>query len=570
MLKLKKFLALGASTAMVALGFSVAGGAGAFVQSASATQTCVSNVSLQDTGLAKYVTVGTGPALVASATSVGASEKFNFCVDNSSGDVYLQGAANSKWVTYSTTNHVLTASAATQTAQTAFSCTQVGGDVELTALNPTFGASPVFTDGTLGSDVRVKSGNLTQTAYATTATCGTSSMGMAGFWTQFSNGPDPTGNPNYVMVGVWDQAPDRQNGGVDNAITYKGLGINTDVNAYENTPGTFAADGWEETGGIAGTGPDGLASPYTFASDNNEGNFLDDEPDMNQINEAPNNQRTSIKFAAEGSAVKAADTTRPSAANFGKCVSLYVTEGGWPGCHLDNESPMQPNDLALIQQYCSGIDVASSDYYGYTDPYEPTAAHGAWTYGTQVDGTRLACGANKPVLGFVETGHPFNNAGAATITPTQLGYALNVELVHGANGFVYFVHDFYSGGFTEDGLLNTETTAKPVVAAFDAEVSALADWINQVSLPGVTTATTGGVPVTTMLKTYQGHTYLFAAADGSATMTGSGSTTATFTLPSGTYSATSAVYGESRSVNASSGSFSDSFSPYQLHVYELS
>jgi hypothetical protein len=393
---------------------------------------------------------------------------------------------------------------------------------------------------------------------------------MAAYWEQFSNGPDPTGNPNYVMIGVWDQAPDRQEGGVDNAISYKALGINTDVNAYENAAGTFAKDSWPETGGMGGTGSDGLAAPYSFASDNNVGNFMDDEPDMNQVNEPANNQRTSDQWTKEAAAVDAADPTRPSAANFGKCVSLYVTEGQWPGCHLDNETPAQKTQLALIQQYCQNVDIPSSDYYGYTDPYEPAQYHGAWTYGTQVDGTRLACGPNKPVLGFVETGHPFNNAGAATIAPSDIQAALNVELVHGANGFLYFVHDFFKGGFTEDGLLTTEADAQPVVSSFNAEVAALAPWINQASSPSVTTATTGGIPVTTMLKTYNGHTYLFAAADGSVTLNNSGSTTATFTLPAGTYSATSAVYGETRSVDASSGTFSDSFTPYQLHVYELS
>lgn len=409
----------------------------------------------------------------------------------------------------------------------------------------------------------------TTTVPTTSTTVPTGSSGMAAYWEQWSNGPDPSGNPGYVMIGVWDQAPDRQENGADNALSYKALGINTDVNAYENAAGTFAKDSWPETGGMGGTGSDGLAAPYTFASDDNVGNFMDDEPDMNQVNEGANNQRTSDQWTKEAAAVDAADPSRPSAANFGKCVSLYVTEGQWPGCQMGNETPKQPTELALIQQYCQNVDIPSSDYYGYTDPYEPAQYHGAWTYGTQVDGTRDACGPDKPVLGFVETGHPFNNAGSATITPAEIQAALNVELVHGANGFLYFVHDFYKAGFTEDGLLTTEADAQPVVSAFNAEVTALAPWINSPSGAEVNATTTGLVPITTMLKTYNGHTYLFAAADGNSSMTNSGSTTATFTLAA-PGSATSTVYGESRTVDASSGSFSDSFAPYQLHVYELS
>jgi hypothetical protein len=126
-------------------------------------------------------------------------------------------------------------------------------------------------------------------------------------------------------------------------------------------------------------------------------------------------------------------------------------------------------------------------------------------------------------------------------------------------------------------------------------ISALAPWLNSPSLSGVSVTSTGGIPIVTMLKEYNGQTYLFAFADGNSSHPYSGSTTATITLPSSDNFANAArdsaisynndtttgsgasagqphsgtITTDSGSVQITSNRFSDSFLPYELHVYQL-
>jgi hypothetical protein len=408
-------------------------------------------------------------------------------------------------------------------------------------------------------------GTATRSPATAPAQTGTS---LTNVYTAWSNGPDPSGSPGYFPIGVWEQDAARQEGGRDNALNYEALGINVDVAGYESRPGTMAEDNWTAWGSIRGTGSNGLAPAYTLFADDHTANFVYDEPDMNEVDGTLNNQLTSQSFLSEADAVRKADPTRPIYSNFGKCFSVP----GWNGCHTDNQSP-RPSYRQLLAQYCQSADIMSADYYGYASAGNPDDGgdlsnyYGAWSYGQAVAFEKSTCGSTKPVLGFVETGHPL--AGGTTITPAQTEAAVWDEIMHGANGVIYFVHDFYNTGFTEDGLLTTQAAAKPTVAAVDAELHALAPWLNTASQPGVTVTSTGGVPVTTMMKTSGGHRYLFAMADGNARMPVSGATTATFTLAS-PGSGHSRVYGESRTFDASSGRITDQFGAYQLHVYELS
>jgi hypothetical protein len=123
---------------------------------------------------------------------------------------------------------------------------------------------------------------------------------------------------------------------------------------------------------------------------------------------------------------------------------------------------------------------------------------------------------------------------------------------------------------SENGLLDsTHAAALAQVTADDAEIHALAPWLNAPSTPGVSASSTGGIPVRTMLKTYAGHSYLFVMADGNGAHPLSGNTTITVNLPQ-SFGSSAAVYGEGRSVSVNGNSLSDSFSPYQVHVYQLS
>jgi hypothetical protein len=434
------------------------------------------------------------------------------------------------------------------------------------SMGPTGRATRTVTVGTATllalSLVGVSPTGAMETATPATAAGPISSVDLAAagsfsnVYQQWKNGPDPSGSNAYLPIGVWEQSGNRQENGQDNALNYRALGINVDVNGYE------PADGWP-TWQLGASGPYGLDPPYSEPPGLNQSSFLADEPDMNQVDFPTNNELTAPALQAEANAVRTWDPTRPTYVNFGKCMSI----SDWIGCNTGIQSPAATSYQTMMRQYCSAADIESSDYYGYTDPYEPANYHGAYTYGLAIVNDKAMCGLAKPTLGFVETGHPFPNSG--TTTPAQIRAAVWDEVLHGANGIIYFVHDFYSDGFTEDGLLTTEADAKPTVQSVDSELTQLAPELNSPSLTGVSASSSGGVPVTTMLKVFGGQTYLFAMADGNASLPNSGATTATFKVP-GTGDATLAtVLGENRTVTVTGGTLTDQFSPYQVHIYEL-
>lgn len=590
MLKLKKVLALGASTAMVALGFTVVGGAGAFVQSASATQTCVSNVSLQDTGLAKYVTVGTGSALVASATSVGANEKFNFCVDNTSGDVYLQGAANSKWVTYSTTNHVLTASAATQTAQTAFSCTQMGGDVELTALNPTFGASPVFTDGTLSNDVRVKSGNLTQTAYASTATCvGPGGLPPGVTLTAIDGGPnyycsngfvnacsDGWDSPSFIPIGPWYGTVTQQS----DVTRWQDLGWNT---AFRTTANTS----------------------LSLMKANSLDAIVDDEDATGPETPGMGSETVGLLSADEPSTLAAGVTgplsTVPNAQQDGKFWYLnntwnFIAFGGLApqnsSAAVLSTNVLTPNgssrhiDTQSVDDYWFSGSVANGgtqgqDIYGLSSSMTTAEQRCGCRYGDMVDFLRSYQTAHPaPIAQFVENGGPYlqDTTPGTYITPPELNWSVWSTLIHGARQIIYFNHTFAGPAQSDDNMAQAyyqTPQGGQVVSMYaqtkatDALVESEAPVLNDSTANGYVTvspapSTFSGVE--TLAKYHGGAFTIFADTRDSESAS---NVSATFTVAD--TSATSvSVVGESRSIPVVDGVFSDTFATgATVHIYQV-
>ena len=385
-------------------------------------------------------------------------------------------------------------------------------------------------------------------------------------YAKWSNGPDPTGAASFFPIGVWEPSSGSypaayQKLGITLAIDEQGAltGFTGCTNASGATTNACDYDAGP------GSGQFGISPPYNT---DGQGSSMYDEADMNQVNYGTNNELTAPKFSTDAADLRAADPTRPVYNNFGKCFS----EPGWNGCQLGKQSPAASSVDSMTAQYCANIDIVSADYYGYTDPYDATGGahhYGAWTYGADVANVHAICGASKPVLNFVETGTPFSVSNN-TITAAQITAATWDGILHGANGVIYFDHDFGGPQQSDNALIDgpQRTTVAPTVAANNAEITALAGWLNATSLPGVSVSSTGGVPVTTMLKNYNGHTYLFAQADGSQSLTGSGSTTAAFNVPVSSGSAV--VYGENRSVSDAGGALTDSFAPYQVHIYELS
>jgi hypothetical protein len=103
------------------------------------------------------------------------------------------------------------------------------------------------------------------------------------------------------------------------------------------------------------------------------------------------------------------------------------------------------------------------------------------------------------------------------------------------------------------------------VTAINRQINELAPVLNS---PTVTNAvkvnsSNADVPVATLVKRYEGVTYLFTVGMRN------GETSATFTLAGITGEKSLEVIGENRTLIAKDGTFTDHFDPWEVHLYRL-
>jgi len=391
---------------------------------------------------------------------------------------------------------------------------------------------------------------------------------IASKYNQWSHGPSASNS--VFPTGIWQQWAGRQENGIDNGINYQNIGIQTDINVpHTDTLQTqsVADDNWKMFSTVTSHDDRSVLDGVTWANTNpagaySTGYWMDDEPDMNQVNYPTGNVYEPLAEETFGNQVRAADPTRPTYANFGKGLAI----DSWGGY-----SRVQTGSIdSDAQHYCNAADIASADYYGWTDPNEAANYHGAWTYGKVLDNMRKHCGDNKIIYGFVETGAPFTSQGNApktAPTPADLEAAIWNMVVHGANGMIYFAQQFF-GSFVEDSVL-LDPVMKAKVQAVNAQLQTYAPILNTVTTKYLAAgeSNTAGVPVDVMAKVYNGDTYVFAQSSGSLTQNNSASVTGTVSI--NTLATTATVVGESRTVPIVNGKIVDSFSAYQMHVYKF-
>jgi hypothetical protein len=192
-------------------------------------------------------------------------------------------------------------------------------------------------------------------------------------------------------------------------------------------------------------------------------------------------------------------------------------------------------------------------------------------------------GSSKPVTVDVETGCPFTGSSAGNCaTPPETIAAAWHALIAGARGIVWFQHNF-SGPCEDDRTLldgsNPSTSGyncqqTPGVTlhglvtdltGFDDEVQALTGALLSPTANGYVSTS---ADVSTMAKAYGGKCYVFAGSGTPFDPPATGMS-ATFKLADG-YTGPVTVYGESRTVQATGGSFTDTFADANaVHVYEV-
>lgn len=455
---------------------------------------------------------------------------------------------------------------------------------------------PITTTTTVGTTTTTQPTTTTSTTVpdtTTTTTGGGSTDEFTDTYTQWTNGPDPSGAATYFPIGVFYQDFDRPApafGNEDSALAYQAAGINLFDGGYDcdnggcpnsnRDPALTAAikDNAVCACDVMGGGTNGETAPFAEISQEqaNPGtvgvadkvnfNINLDEADMNEVNGTVDGPLSAQGVSTSYQAVKTADPTRPVEAGYGKCFSIP----NWNGCQAGTDDPggysAPLTDTQALELYCADADIVSSDYYADDTNLGDGPGHN-YEYGVTVDNERTYCGPTKILGADIETG----TLGGPSISPADIAAATWDTIMHGAHYVNYFVGDFNSAGseLDENGLLETShANAYTQVKTDDAEIAALAPWLNAPSAPGVTASGTAGIPVTTMDKTYGGHEYLFVMADGNPSHPTSGSTTATVTVPSGG-TGTVPLYGGSTATETG-GTFTLALGAYQLDVLEIS
>jgi len=395
----------------------------------------------------------------------------------------------------------------------------------------------------------------------------------------------PGGSDAVFPIGVWLQRAlgDMAKNGQYDSVNYKAAGINTYVGIWR-----FPYSGWLEAEDSAAAlaqlkavgiqvyaGSDRSAVDWIDAhpeyAETLVGYALGDEPDMNKVNVSdPANHLLDPAmpdgWKADGDALRAADPSRGVYANFGKGFALDP----WAGYHV-LPGPTQADDFA---KYVAALSVLSTDYYGITDPWEPADQHGIWTYGRAVGNARRNAGG-RPVWGVVEGSAPFSeseNAGgqhpiAFRMPASAIRPAVWNMVVHGAQGLIYFCHDFSSTGNT-GGCLG-EPGVPAAMQETNASVQQYAAVLASADVAGTSATTDGDVRVSTMTKKAGGVTHVFAMAEGDSSHVLGQAVNATI-IVAGAGDHSVEVVGEGRSVTMARGVLApEHFDAYQVHVYRF-
>lgn len=277
-----------------------------------------------------------------------------------------------------------------------------------------------------------------------------------------------------------------------------------------------------------------------------------DEPDINGV--------AVSKLAADYAKWKKADPTRPIIVNFSGQNAMYQYDG------LTDK---------LYQQYIKSADWVSNDVYPVTAWNHPDwidknaklnlkdpANNGGVPFnpGNAVDKLRALSGGKKQ-FAYIETS--FQNLtsgpsrGARGATAAEVRGETWDAIIHGAKGIVYFPQSF-----RPDRTDGTPAAVAAEMTKTDAEIAKMAAVLNSDSDASSNPMTlTGGLEGT--WRQYQGKTYYFVLNFSHTAAKG-----ARVDLSAAAGLTQVAVADEARSLMLSSGGITDSFAPYQLHIYE--
>ena len=354
-------------------------------------------------------------------------------------------------------------------------------------------------------------------------------------------------DPSYFPIAVWLQGP-------QNAKRYQEAGINLYIGLWQGPTEKQLAD-LKQAGMpvICEQNEVGLAhvnDPIIV------GWMHGDEPDNAQPIKDAQGRRTwgpcipPQKIVDDYERMRQVDPTRPILLNLGQGVANDRWHGRGSGAKLSD-----------YETYVKGGDIISFDVYPVASNIGGNGAEQLWLVAKGVDRlVNWTKGLNKRIWNCVEC---TRIDGGNQATPEQVKAEVWMALTHGSTGLIYFVHQF-KPKFCEWALLE-DPVMLPAVTAINKQIHALAPVLNTPTVPDAVEVTSSepDVPISTMVKRYEGATYLFAVGMRNKATQG------TFRLQDVPAQAKVEVIDEGRELSLQNGTFSDSFGPYAVHLYRI-
>ncbi len=286
-----------------------------------------------------------------------------------------------------------------------------------------------------------------------------------------------------------------------------------------------------------------------------------DEPDYNQKTAANPHGITLGELQANYAKMKAADPGRPVYMNF----AGGMVDAPYAWNFIDYKTYMKSadiiaNDIYPITAWNHPEWIDFSKALNPNDIYNPTPTK-RLNSGTTIDVLRAASGGKKQ-WAYIETSWQDLNgpvAGKRGVTRDEFRGEVWDAIIHGAKGITYFPQRVGAAVFMDD---NTPADVAAEMTKQDALISSLGAVINTSNDATDNRVTLTNSNLEGTWRTYNGRQYLFVLNMSSKTMTDlSFGTAGLDKLPQ------FQVYDELRSENVVGGKITDSFAPYQLHVY---
>jgi hypothetical protein len=262
-------------------------------------------------------------------------------------------------------------------------------------------------------------------------------------------------------------------------------------------------------------------------------------------------------------AMKKADPNRPVYMNFAGTSVL---------------NPYDSVNKPQYQDYMKAADWVANDIYPITawnhpewidfsmklNPKDPYNATGQRMNPGIVEDTLRSWSGGKPQFAYIETSWQDLNSPAAAnhgVTPDQFRGEVWDAIIHGAHGIIYFPQRVGATVFMHD---NTPADVAAEMTKQDALMASLGGVLNSGTDATRGTVTFNNPDLEGTWRDYNGKRYLLVLNMSSQTLTNAGLTTDGLSALSGT---TLGVFNEARGEQVINGVITDSFLPYQLHVY---